>query len=171
MTAYIIPVIILIIMVFGLIKEKDIFTPFLEGANEGLKVTVEIFPNILGIMVAIHMLKASGAIAMLSVALEPLLSKVGFPPEIIPLALLRPISGSGSLGIVNDILKTYGTDSHIGRIASVMMGSTETTFYTVALYFAAAKVTNIRHSLKAAIVADIVGIIGSVVVCGIFFGG
>ncbi len=169
MTEYIIPVIILIIIIFGLIKEKDIFSPFIEGAAEGLKVTIEIFPNILGIMVAIHMLKASGAVAMLSNALAPALKYTGMPPEIVPLALLRPISGSGSLGIVSDILKTYGPDSSIGRIASVMMGSTETTFYTVALFFAAAKVKNIRHTLRAALAADVAGIVCSVIVCRMFY--
>lgn len=166
MTAYIIPAAILMIILFGLVKTNDVFTPFLEGAEEGIKITVSILPNLIGIMVAMNMLKASGAIQMLAAALEPALKYIGMPPEVIPLALLRPISGSGSLGIVNDILKNCGADSRAGRVASVMMGSTETTFYTAALFFSAAKIKNIRHTLKAAIAADITGIICSVLICG-----
>ena len=169
MTGYIIPLVILIIITCGLLKTKDIFTPFLDGAKDGMKITVEIFPNILGITVAINMLRASGAIEMLATATAPVLGFIGMPAEIVPLAILRPISGSGSLGIVNDILKTSGPDSYAGRIASVMMGSTETTFYTVALYFAAAKITNIRHTLKAAVAADICGILCSILICRLFF--
>ncbi len=169
MTSYIIPFIIMIIIVLGLIRKGDVFSPFLEGAREGLRLAIDIFPNILGIMTAIYMLRSSGAIELLSAFLTPVLKPLRFPPEVIPLAVLRPVSGSGALSIVKDILETYGPDSYIGRVASVMMGSTETTFYTVALYFGVAGIKNIRHTLKAALAADITGIILSIIICNLFF--
>ena len=169
MDKYIVPIIILFIISFGLIKKGEVYAPFVDGASDGLKTLAEIIPGIVGILIAVEMLKSSGAIEMLANALSPMLKFIGMPPDVIPLALLRPFSGSGSLGVVSDILKLSGPDSYPGRIASVMMGSTETTFYTVALYYGAAKVKNIRHTLHAALLADFCGIIGSVIVCCIFF--
>lgn len=164
-----IPIIILSIILFGLARKKDIYGAFVQGAGEGLSVLVDILPNIIGILVAVSMLKASGAIELLARALSPALKLIGLPAELIPLALLRPVSGGGSITIVNDILKNSGPDSYAGRIAAVMMGSTETTFYTVALLYGAAKVKNIRHTLHVALLADICGILGSVIVCRLFF--
>ena len=169
MDKYIMPTLILFILSFGLIKKGEVYSPFVEGASDGLKTLTGIIPGIVGILVAVEMLKSSGAVEMLAHALSPALKLIGMPSEVIPLALLRPFSGSGSLGVVSEILKTNGPDSYPGRIASVMMGSTETTFYTVALYYGVAKVKNIRHTLHAALLADFCGIIGSVIVCRIFF--
>lgn len=166
---YIMPLIMLFIIVFGTIRKNDIYEPFVAGATDGLKTLAGIIPSIVGILVAVNMLKASGAIEMIAFALSPLLKLIGMPQEIIPLALLRPFSGSGSVSVVSDIIKTNGPDSYSGRIASVMMGSTETTFYTVALYYGVAKVKNIRHTLHAALLADLCGIIGSVIVCRLYF--
>lgn len=166
---YIMPLIILFIIVFGSIRKKDVYDPFVRGATDGLKTLAGILPSIVGILVAVSMLKASGAIELLAHALSPLLNLIGMPEEIIPIALLRPFSGSGSISIVNDVIKTCGADSYAGRIAAVMMGSTETTFYTVALYYGVAKVKNIRHTLHAALLADVCGIIGSVIVCRLYF--
>ncbi len=169
LSKYIMPLIILFIIVFGVIRKNDVYQPFISGATDGLKTLAGIIPSIVGILVAVNMLKTSGAIEMIAFAISPLLKLIGMPQEIIPLALLRPFSGSGSVSVVNDILKTYGPDSYSGRIASVMMGSTETTFYTVALYYGVAKVKNIRHTLHAALLADLCGIIGSVIVCRLYF--
>ena len=168
-TSYITPVLILLIVCFGFYKSKNTYDYFIDGAAESIKMTFEIMPNIIGIMVAMSMLKASGLVNMIAYALSPVLKLIGMPAEIVPLALLRPISGSGALGIVDDILKTSGPDSYAGRIASVMMGSTETTFYTVAVYYGAAKVKNIRHTLVAALMADVTAIILSIIICRIFF--
>lgn len=166
---YIMPLIILFIIVFGVIRKKEVYQPFVAGASDGLKTLAEIIPSIVGILVAVSMIKASGAIELLAVALSPVLKLIGMPREIIPLALLRPFSGSGSVSVVSDIINTYGPDSYSGRIAAVMMGSTETTFYTVALYYGVAKVKNIRHTLHAALLADLCGIIGSVIICRLYF--
>ena len=163
------PLIILFIVVFGLIKKGEVYQPFVAGASDGLKTLAEIIPSIVGILVAVEMLKSSGAVEMIAHALSPVLKIIGMPADIIPLAFLRPFSGSGSVSIVGEIMKTQGPDSYAGRIASVMMGSTETTFYTVALYYGAAKVKNIRHTLHAALLADLCGIIGSVIVCRLYF--
>lgn len=168
-TSYITPIIILLIVCLGFYKSKNTYDYFIDGAAESIKMTFEIMPNIIGIMVAMSMLKASGVINMISYALSPVLKLIGMPSEIVPLALLRPISGSGALGIVDDILKTSGPDSYAGRIASVMMGSTETTFYTVAVYYGAAKIKNIRHTLVAALMADVTAILLTIIVCRLFF--
>lgn len=169
MQKYIMPLIILFIMVFGLLRKGEVYQPFVTGASDGLKTLAEIIPSIVGILVAVEMLKSSGAVEMIAYALSPLLNLIGMPADIIPLALLRPFSGSGSVSMVGEIIKTHGPDSYAGRIASVMMGSTETTFYTVALYYGVARVKNIRHTLHAALLADLCGIIGSVIVCRLYF--
>ena len=166
---YIMPLLILFIIAFGLVRKNEVYEPFVAGASDGLKTLAGIIPSIVGILVAVNMLKASGAIEMIAHALSPVLKLIGMPEEIIPLAFLRPFSGSGSVSIVTDIIKTQGPDSYSGRIAAVMMGSTETTFYTVALYYGAAKVKNIRHTLHAALLADLCGIIGSVIICRLWF--
>ena len=163
------PLLILFIIVFGLVRKNEVYEPFIAGASDGLKTLAGVVPSIVGILVAVNMLKASGAIEMIAHALSPVLKLIGMPEEIIPLAFLRPFSGSGSVSIVTDIIKSQGPDSYSGRIAAVMMGSTETTFYTVALYYGAAKVKNIRHTLHAALLADLCGIIGSVIVCRLWF--
>ena len=170
MDKFIMPTVIMLILSFGLIEKGEVYAPFVDGATDGLKTLAGIIPGIVGILVAVEMVKSSGAVEMLAHALSPVLRLIGMPSEVIPLALLRPFSGSGSLGVVNEILKTNGPDSYAGRIASVMMGSTETTFYTVALYYGVAKVKNIRHTLHAALLADFCGIIGSVIVCRLWWG-
>ncbi len=170
MTAYIVPIIIFAIVIYGMSRREDVYGCFTQGAKEGLNVTVDILPNIIGIMVAVSMIKASGAIELLSNALKPALEFIGMPSDLIPLVLLRPVSGSGAIGIVNDVFKTSGPDSYSGRIASVMMGSTETTFYTIALFYGAANIKNTRHTVRSALAADISGFVLSIIVCRLFFG-
>lgn len=152
----ILPVIIFFIVIFGIFERKNVFDLFIEGAKEGLEITFKIFPTLIGIFFAVGLLRASGTILFISKLLNPILNVIKFPVEILPLALLRPISGSASIGIATDIMKNYGVDSLIGNIASVIMGSTETTFYTIAIYTSCVKIQNNRGVLVAALLADLV---------------
>lgn len=163
-----VPVMIAGIIIFGLIKRVRVYDCFLEGATEGLKCTFNIVPPLMGLVVAISMLRASGFIDILSGFLSPVLKTIAMPAEVLPLALLRPVSGSGSIAILTDIFKNCGTDSYAGKIASVMMGSTETTFYTIAVYFGAIKMKNSRYTLKSALIGDLTGILLSVVAVRLF---
>lgn len=168
-SAITIPLIIIIIVANGIIKRAAIFELFTEGAKEGLITSIKILPSLIGLIVAISMLRASGVFDFFSSLISPLLSKTGFPTELVPLAIIRPISGSASLAAVRDILNNYGADSFVGRCASVMMGSTETTFYTLAIYFGCVKITNSRYTIRSALSADLIGIIASVVFVSLFF--
>ncbi len=167
---FIIPVIIGGIFLYGIYRGVNTFDAFLAGAKEGLSTVVSITPALICLLTAVAMFKASGALDVLSWGLGPLAEGLGLPREVIPLALLRPISGSGAMVLFNDILATYGPDSFIGRVASVMEGSTETTFYTIAVYYGATKVHRTRHTLPSALSADLAGIIMSAVAVRMFLG-
>ncbi len=158
------PVMIVGIVVFGLIKRVRVYDCFLEGANEGLRCTFNIIAPLLGLVVAISTLRSTGAVDLIARLLSPVINVISMPARVVPLALLRPVSGSGSLAIVSDIFKTLGPDSPEGKIASVMMGSTETTFYTLAVYFGAVNIRKTRHTLKSALIGDAIGMIMSVFV-------
>lgn len=164
-----IPVIVTTVLLFGIFKKCEVFPLFTLGAEEGLKTAVKIIPQLVGLLVAIRVFDASGAMGFVVSLLKPLTDLLSFPSEILPFALLRPVSGSGSLAMATDLFAKYGTDSYIGRVISVMMGSTETTFYTVAVYFGAVGVKNVRHTLICALLADLVSMILSVFVCSIMF--
>ncbi|MBE7040351.1 MAG: spore maturation protein [Ruminococcaceae bacterium] len=168
-SAYVMPIIFLLVIGYALIKKIDIFDAFLVGAKEGLKSLFSILPALVGLMTAISLFRASGALEFLTLALAPLSKPLGIPAEIMPLALLRPVSGSGSLAIVSDILQSAGPDSMVGRIASVVMGSTETTFYTLAVYYGAVKIKNSRHTVPAALCADLTGLLAGTWICYLFF--
>ena len=159
------PLIILIIVIYGVIEKKDVFDKFIEGAKDGIKIVINIFPTLIGLFLAVGALRSSGIIDVAVRIMEPLLNIVNFPSEIVPLALLRPISGSSSTAIATDIMKNFGVDSQIGIIAGVIMGATETTLYTIAVYSSSLKIKKTRFVLLASLTADIVGIITSVVVC------
>lgn len=159
------PAVFLIIIVSAFVKRVDIFDAFLKGATEGLKTLFGILPALVGLIAAITMFRSSGALEFLTGLLAPLTKPLGIPAEIMPLALLRPVSGSGALAIVNDLLTTLGPDSLVGRIASVVMGSTETTFYTLAVYYGAVKIKETRHTVPAAILADITGLLAGTWIC------
>ena len=156
---YIIPLFILIIMVTSLVKKAPAFNFFTDGVKNGLFTTYKIAPTIIGLVVAVNMLKTSGAFEVLSSLFTPILTPLGFPPELVPLALLKPFSGGGATAILDDVLKTYNPDSFIGTVASVMSGSTETTFYAITVYYGSVGIKNIRHTLPCALLADFVGII------------
>ena len=167
---FIVPGIIGGIFLFGVVRGVNTFDAFLEGAREGLSTAVSITPALICLLTAVAMFKASGALDVLSWGLSPLAQAVGLPGEGIPLALLRPISGSGAMVLFNDLLAVYGPDSFIGRVASVMEGSTETTFYTIAVYYGATHVTRTRHTLPSALSADLAGILMSGVTVRLFLG-
>ena len=158
-----IPFIILIIIVYGLIEKQSTFDLFLEGAKEGIQIVVGIFPTLLGLFLSINILRASGIIEAFTNLVLPLLNLLKIPSEILPLALLRPISGSASIAVATDIMTNYGVDSLIGLIASTIMGSTETTLYTIAVYTSAIRIKKARFVLISALAADLIGMITSVI--------
>lgn len=158
-----VPATIVIIILYGIIEKKQVFDLFLDGAKEGLQIVVNIFPTLLGLFLSINILRASGIIDLITNIVLPILNLLRFPSEILPLALLRPISGSASMAVATDIMSKYGVDSLIGLMTSTIMGSTETTLYTIALYTSAVKIKKVRFVLIAALFADFVGMISSVV--------
>ncbi|MBQ7036255.1 MAG: spore maturation protein [Clostridia bacterium] len=155
----ILPLFIGIIIFSGLYRGIPIFDTFLKGAKEGLSNAFSILPSIIGLYTAVCMLRASGAIDLICHGLSFLTDKIGFPSEVLPLALLRPVSGGASVAVLSDVLKTFGPDSFPGKVASVIAGSTETTFYTMTVYFAATRVKDTRYTLKSALLADLAGIL------------
>lgn len=159
------PLMIVIIVIYGVIERKKIFDIFLDGAKEGIGVVLNIFPTLVGLFVAIGALRSSGIIDLIVNLLMPILNLVNFPNEILPLALIRPISGSSSIAVATDIMNRFGVDSNIGFMASVIMGSTETTVYTIAVYTSSVGIKKTRFVLWAALIADFVGIITSVIIC------
>lgn len=162
-SVFAIPLMIVGIVGFGLARRINVYDSFVIGAKSGLESTVQIAAPLVGLLVAISMLRGSGALELLARVLAPVTDYLGVPADILPLALLRPVSGSASVAIVNDIFKNCGPDSLAGKIASVMMGSTETTFYTVAVYFGAVGIKNVRHTVKSALIADLTGMMMAVV--------
>lgn len=159
------PMIILLIVIYGLKEKNKVFDTFIDGAKEGLEITLGIFPTLIGLFVAIGALRSSGILDVIIRFVTPILDIVNFPSELMPLAILRPISGSSSIAVATDIMKNCGVDSMIGTMASVIMGSTETTLYTIAIYTSCIKVKKTRFILAAALIGDVIGIITSVVVC------
>lgn len=165
-----VPVLMLVIALWGLIRKVDLWSALVDGAGEGLKVTARIVPPLIALMTAVYMLRASGALDLLGDLLEPVLSAVGIPVETIGLLLVRPVSGSAALGVGAELIETYGPDSLVGRTAAVMLGSTETTFYTVAVYFGAAKVKKTRYAVPAALCGDVAGFLAASWAVRILFG-
>lgn len=161
------PLIILIIVVYGFLERKEVFDQFIEGAKDGIKIVINIFPTLIGLFLAVGALRNSGVIDIVVKIIEPILNLVNFPSEIMPLAILRPISGSSSIAIATDIMKNFGVDSQIGIMSAVIMGATETTLYTIAVYSSSVKIKKTRFVLIASLIADIVGIITSIIVCRI----
>ncbi len=164
-----IPCIVCFVLVFGLIKRCEVYSAFTFGAEEGLKTAVKIIPQLVGLLVAIKVFNASGAMDFIAGFLKPVAKILHFPAEALPFALLRPVSGSGSLAMATDLFGKYGPDSFTGRVISVMMGSTETTFYTVAVYFGAVGVKNVRYTLFCALLADLVSMVLSTIICSVYF--
>lgn len=159
MSDFVIPVFIALIMIIGLAKRVDVFGEFTDGAKENLKSAFDILPALIALMTAIGMFKASGGLELISSAMAPITEFLGFPRECIPLALIRPVSGSGALAVFESILTEVSPDSFSGRVASVVIGSTETTFYTVAVYYGITKVKKTKHAIASSLTADLTGFI------------
>ena len=157
MADYLVPVLILAVSLLALHRKENTYDLLLEGGAEGLKLVVHILPALVLLLTAVQMLKASGAVELLSRFFAPAFSFLGIPPETAMLVLIRPISGSAALAVGADLMAQYGTDSQIGRTAAVMLGSTETTFYTISVYFSAAGIKKTRYAVPAALFADLVG--------------
>ncbi len=163
------PVILIIVLTCGLIKKVSIYEEFTDGAKDGFKVAVKIIPYLVAVIVGISMFRASGAIELLANILSPVLTKFHVPSETLPLMIVRSLSGSGALGIFSDIANTAGPDSYSTKLASVMLGSSETTFYVLAVYFGAIGITKIRYALIIGLLADFIGIAVAVLVCNYLF--
>ncbi len=168
---YIIPFLLVGIPFYGLVVKKiKVYESFVEGAKDGFTIAVRIIPYLVAILVAIGMFRASGALDVMLNFLAPALSVIGFPPENLPLAIMRPLSGSGSLGLLTDIVSEYGTESLYSKIGATMYGSTETTFYVLAVYFGSVGIRKSRQALAAGLIADAVGVFSAVYICRYLFG-
>jgi spore maturation protein B len=163
--SFIIPIIILLILIYGYIKGVKVYDSFIEGAGEGLLITFRILPYIGAMLLAVGMLRSSGGLDFLLYILRPFTKAAGIPEEVMPLIIMKPLSGSGALGILADILRRSGSDSFAGVLASIIMSSTETIFYTITVYFGSVGIKNIRHTLAAALIADVAGLAAAVLLC------
>jgi spore maturation protein B len=166
---YAIPFILLFIPAYGFFRKVKVYESFTEGAKEGFSTAIKIIPYLVAMLVAIGIFRASGAMELFTKALSPVTKLIGMPGDVLPMALMRPLSGGGASGVMNSLFEAHGPDSIIGRMASIMMGSTETTFYVLAVYFGAVSIRKTRHALPAGLIADAVGIITAVVVTNLMF--
>jgi spore maturation protein B len=165
-----IPVLIAFVLMYGTYKQVPTYETFVEGAKEGFGMAISIIPYLVGMLVAISVFRASGAMDFMIEFMKPLLQTIGVPSEVVPLAMIRPISGTGALGMTSDLIATYGPDSFIGRLASTMQGSTDTTFYVLTVYFGAVGIKKMGDALKVGLLADVVGIIASILIVSYVFG-
>ena len=170
LSSLVIPLLLAVTAVYGMGKRVDVYGALTHGAEEGLSVLLRIVPALVGLLTAVSMFRASGAMEWFSGLCSPLLEAVGVPPETAPLMPIRPVSGSGALAVASDLINTYGPDSYIARVAAVMLGSTETTFYTIAVYFGSAGIHRTRHTVPAALAADLTGFLASALAVRLFFG-
>ncbi|RSL32052.1 spore maturation protein [Salibacterium salarium] len=166
---WIIPSLLLLVIVHAAIKKIPAYDSFVEGGKDGFQLAISLIPYLVGMMVAISVFRESGAMDLLLNALEPVLVLIGVPADIVPLALIRPISGTGALGMMSDLVSEHGPDSFIGRLASTMQGSTDTTLYVLTIYFGAAGIKNIGDALKVGLLADVVGVAASIIIVTIVF--
>ncbi|MEN6325702.1 MAG: spore maturation protein [Syntrophomonas sp.] len=164
-----IPILLLVIPVYGYIRKVPVYEAFVEGAEEGFTTVVKIIPFLVGMMIAISVFRASGAMNYLSNAIAPITKLIGAPPELLPLAVMRPLSGSAVLGLATEIMKVYGPDSFIGRCASVMQGTTDTTFFVLTIYFGSVGIKKYRYSIITGLSADISGFLASIYICNLLF--
>jgi spore maturation protein B len=165
-----IPFLIGFILLYGTFKKVPTYESFVEGGKEGIKIAVSIIPFLVGMLVAISIFRASGALEAIMNWFRPLMNMIGVPSEIVPLLLIRPISGTAALGMTSDLISVYGPDSFIGRLASVLQGSTDTTFYVLTVYFGAVGIKKMGDALKVGLLADVVGIVVAIVVVALIFG-
>ncbi len=164
-----IPLVLLVFLGWGLVKKVKVYEVFVEGAKDGFNTAIRIIPYLVAMLAAIGIFRASGALELLIAVLTPVTSLIGMPPETLPMALMRPLSGSGSLGIMTELMNVHGPDSLIGIMASTMYGSSETTFYVLAVYFGAVGVKNTRHAVPTGLIADLAGMLAAVWIVNLLF--
>jgi len=169
MSVIAIPIMMSIILLHGWIKGVSMYETFVEGAGDGFKTAISIMPYLVAIFIAVGLMRKSGAIDYLIHFINPLMALIGMPPEVLPLAIMRPVSGSGALVVLQDLLNTYGPDSFVGRLGSTMMGSAETIFYTMGVYFGSVGIKRARHTIGAALISHLASMIAAVVICTYFF--
>lgn len=165
-----IPVLIAFIISYGWMRKVPIYESFTDGAKDGFGTAISIIPHLVAMMVAISIFRESGALGWIINGLSPFLALIGFPAEVLPLAILRPITGAGSLAVTLDIFDHFGPDSFLGRLSSTMMGSTDTTIYILTVYFGAVGIRKARYALKVGLLADLAGITASLIICYMIFG-
>ncbi|MBP1999502.1 spore maturation protein B [Paenibacillus shirakamiensis] len=169
LSAWAVPMMIAFIPLYAFMRKVPVYETFVDGAKDGFSTAVSIIPHLVGMMVAISIFRASGAMDFFTGWIAPLMMKLGVPTEVLPLGFLRPLTGTGSLAFTTDLIKTYGPDSMIGRIASTIQGSTDTTFYVLTVYFGAVGIKNGRYALKVGLFSDLVGFIAAIAVCLLLF--
>ena len=169
-SAYLVPLLLVSVAVSAMGKRVNVYSALTEGAEDGLRVLMRVLPALVGLMTAVYMLRASGAMELLGELLAPLLVRLGIPPETAALLFIRPVSGSGALAIGSELMASHGPDSYVGRVAAVMLGSTETTFYTIAVYFGSAGVSKTRYAIPAALIADLTGFMAAAFAVRLLFG-
>lgn len=163
------PLMIFLFLLYAFLKKTDVLSSFTQGAKNGIKTLYNIYPTLLALFISIGVFKSSGLLGKIEDVLRPLFSIFKIPSELIGFMILRPISGSGCIAYASEIFSSFGPDSFLGKCVSVIMGSSETTFYVICIYFGACKVKNIRHTLKCALLADVFSMIVSIIVCSIYF--
>ena len=169
LSSFVIPALFGLLALAALFRRVDAYTVLTDGAKDGLSTAIRILPPLVGLLSGIYMFRASGAMDFFSELAAPLFHLVGLPPETAPLVFIRPLSGSGALAIGSELIRQYGPDSYIGRVTAVMMGSTETTFYTIAVYFGSVGVRRTRYTVPAALTADLAGFVLSALAVRLFF--
>ncbi|MGI6329891.1 MAG: spore maturation protein [Bacilli bacterium] len=170
LSSYILPLLVLVVIIYALFKRVNIYDMFIIGAKDGLEISIGIFPYLLGMIVAINVLLKSNILTDILFLLKPLFIFLKFPLEIVPMAIMRPISGSSTLVLMNDIFLKYGVDSFLGRLASTLQGSTDTTIYILTLYFGFIGIKKIKHALWVGLFADLIGVTASVLIVSLVFG-
>ncbi len=169
LSSLLVPVLLSVTAAVGLGRRVNVYDTLVDGAREGLSVSVKILPSLVGLLTAVYMFRASGAMEFLGDLLSPALELVGIPPETAALLFIRPVSGGGALAVGSDLIAQYGPDSYIGRVTAVMLGSTETTFYTIAVYFGSAGIRRTRYAVPAALAADLTGFVAAAFAVRLFF--
>ncbi|MBQ1459947.1 MAG: spore maturation protein [Oscillospiraceae bacterium] len=170
LTSLVVPLLLAILGGYALWKKVDVYGALTAGAGEGLSMIVRILPSLVALLTAVSMFRSSGAMDALTGLVSPVLEKLGIPPETTAILLVRPLSGSGALAVAGELIARHGPDSYVGRVAAVMMGCTETTFYTVAVYFGAAGIRRSRYTIPAALAADLTGFVAAALAVRLFFG-
>ncbi len=168
-SAYLVPLLLFFVSVYAMGRRVNVYDSLTRGAEEGLTILLRILPNLAGLLTAVYMLRASGAMEAVGRLLAPLLERLGIPPETAALLLIRPVSGSGALAVGSELMAAHGPDSYIGRVVAVMLGSTETTFYTIAVYFGSAGVRKTRYAIPAALCADLAGFMAAALAVRLVF--